>query len=273
LRHGLYVPTEGAFADVSLLAHLAQSAEVAGWDGFFVWDELLPILDPGAPVVDSYVALTAIAATTEHLRIGALVTPVARHRPETFAKQAATLDRLSNGRLTVGVGLGYPPQQFSAFGGPAGVRERAAMVDEFLELLTRIWTGEPVEFDGEHYTATGVALRPTPAQQPRIPIWVAGDIDHRAAWRRAARWDGFVPASTSWPDGVVTPDEFDTMLAAIGPTAGYDVAVIGSATDPTRTDDAALEAYAQVGVTWALAQSLDVDELRRRIRNGPPGGP
>jgi alkanesulfonate monooxygenase SsuD/methylene tetrahydromethanopterin reductase-like flavin-dependent oxidoreductase (luciferase family) len=267
----VYLPTEGAFADVELLVSLARAAEIEGWDGVFLWDELFPVLDEAAPVVDTFVALSAIAAETEHVRIGAVVTPVARLRPEAFAKQTATLDHLAGGRLTVGVGLGSPATQFTAFGGEADLKERAAMVDEFLELVTLFWTGHPVEFDGEHYTATGAALRPTPVQQPRIPIWVAGDIDHRAPRRRAARWDGFVPASTSWPDGVVTPAEFETMLADIEPRSGYDVVVLGSASDSDLVPSQ-LDAYAAVGVTWALHQALDVAALRRLVHNGPPDG-
>jgi alkanesulfonate monooxygenase SsuD/methylene tetrahydromethanopterin reductase-like flavin-dependent oxidoreductase (luciferase family) len=283
VRHGLYLPTEGDFADVELLATLAREAELHSWDGFFIWDELLPVfehsdavrqaLGDSGHVVDPFVALTAIAAATERLRLGAMVTPLARHRPEVLAKQTATLDRYCGGRLVVGVGLGNPPVQFTAFGGEANLRVRAAMVDEFLEVLTLLWSGQEVNHHGAHYTVSGISLLPTPLQTPRIPIWVGADSRYAAPRRRAARWDGFVPASESWPDGVIAPDEFEAIVADIGAQrderSAFDVVVIGDATGTHPTTDS-LPAYETAGVTWVLTQALSVDDAHHRIRRGPP---
>ena len=282
MRHGLYLPTEGDFANVELIVALAREAEIHGWDGFFIWDELLPIhehsdavrqaLGDSGHVVDPLVALTAIAAATERLRLGAMVTPLARHRPEGLAKQTATLDRYSNGRLILGVGLGNPAVQFTAFGGEADLRVRAAMVDEFLEVLTLLWSGQEVNFHGTHYTASGISLLPTPLQRPRIPIWVGADSTHPAPRRRAARWDGFVPASDTWPNGVIAPGEFDAIVADIraqrDDRSPFDVVVIGDAAGMHPTTDS-LPAYESAGVTWALTQALNVDEAHDRIRRGP----
>lgn len=282
---GFYLPTEGPFADVRLLASLAEEAESAGWDGLFLWDELLPIFehsDPvrdalgsGGEVADTYVALTAIAAATERIRFGALVSAVARLRPEVFAKQTAALDRFSGGRLTVGVGLGNPPDQFRAFGGPADIRVRAEMTDEFLEVLSALWSGEAVTFRGSYYTVEGVALRPPPLQKPRIPIWIGADSRHRRPRRRAARWDGFAPVSDFWPEGVLTVDDYRTIAADLvtyrdhpGP---FDVVVIGNARGTLPVVDT-LETYAAAGVTWLLEQALSPEEARARIRGGPPQG-
>ena len=283
VNHGLYLPTEGDFADVELLATLAGEAEDAGWDGFFIWDELLPVyehsdavrdaLGNSGQVVDSLVALTAIAAETERLRLGAMVTPLARHRPEVIAKQTVTLDRYSGGRLVLGIGLGNPPTQFTAFGGEADLRVRAAMVDEFLEVLTRLWSGQEVDFRGSYYTVSGVSLLPTPLQTPRIPIWIGADSRNRAPRRRAARWDGFVPASETWPNGVIAPDEYQAIVSDIraqrADHADFDVVVIGNAAGTHPTVDT-LPAYETAGVSWVLTQALSVDEAQRRIRRGPP---
>lgn len=285
MRFGMYLPIEGEFADVRLLVDLAREAEQAGWDGFFIWDELLPIyehsdavrhgLGDSGHVLDALVALSAIAAGTERLRFGAMVTPVPRLRPESFAKQTATLDHLSGGRLILGVGLGNPDTQFTAFGGEADIRTRAAMVDEFVDVVVQLWSGEPVAHQGAHYTVRGVSLLPAPLQRPRVPVWIGADSKNRGPRRRAARWDGFIPASDSWPDGVISPDEYEAITADIeglrpaGAPSGFDVVVIGNAAGD-RPEPEALPAYAAAGVTWVLVQALGVDDARTRIKNGPP---
>lgn len=281
MRFGLLLPTQGPYADVRLLAALAHDADQAGWDGVFIWDELLAVAaGPGERfagwdgVADSWVALTAIAAATERIRIGALVSPVARMRPETFALQTATLDRFSNGRLIIGAGLGNPPDQFSAFGYRSDLRVRAAMVDEFLDLVTLLWIGDPVDFHGQYYEANNATLRPTPLQQPRIPIWIGADSGNRTPRRRGARWDGFAPVSTLWPDGILSADEYCTIVADVlaqrASETPFDFVAVGNAegTKP-RTDE--LADYEAAGVTWMLEQSFDADSARDRILHGPPG--
>src|SRR5690349_16153903 len=100
MRFALYVPNFGTFGSVRTLAALAEAAETAGWDGFFVWDHLLPDADNAAgPVADAWIALTAIASVTSRLRFGALVTPLPRRRPWTLARETASLDHYSGGRL------------------------------------------------------------------------------------------------------------------------------------------------------------------------------
>ena len=281
---GFYLPTEGPFADVRLLAGLAADAEAAGWDGLFLWDELLPIFEHSDPVrqalgttgevADTFVALTAIAAATERIRFGALVTAVSRLRPEAFAKQTATLDRFSGGRLVVGVGLGNPPDQFRAFGGPEDIKVRAAMTDEFLEVLTALWSGEVVTFRGSYYTVEQARLAPPPLQRPRIPIWIGADSRHRAPRRRAARWDGFAPVSDYWPQSVLSVDDYRDIAADLVTlrqhAAPLDVALVGNA-DGTLPPVDGLDAYAAAGVTWLLQQAFTPDDAAARIRRGPPG--
>ena len=114
MKHAIYAPTLREYSDVNRLVLLAQEAERAGYDGFFIWDVLF--MERGASAADSTVALAALALATKTIRLGAMVTPVARRRPWKLAKELATLDHLSAGRIVLGVGLGEP--------GRSGVRKR-----------------------------------------------------------------------------------------------------------------------------------------------------
>ena len=290
LKWGIYLPNQGPFADVRVLAGLAVAADDAGWDGFFIWDALVPIFEHSDPVreklgtsraiADSVVALTAIGAATRRVRFGSLVAPLPRLRPETFAQQMATIDRISGGRLVVGAGLGSPDAQFTSFGLDADLRRRAAMADEFLDVATKLWSGEPVEHRGPHYTVTGIQEeawgRPAwPERRGRPPVWIAGGARSAAPRRRAARWDGFVPASDGWPDEVISADDYRSMaadIAALRPGAGldgYDLVVIGNA-DGTRPSADDLPGYVDAGATWVLAQAFSVEDAQARITAGPP---
>src|SRR3954471_20708366 len=104
MKFGIDVPIFGPYGDVNVLVDLAQEAERAGWDGFFIWDQITGF---GADnVVDTQVALTAIAMSTEKFLLGSLITPLARRRPAKYAREALSIDQLSNGRLVCGVGVG-----------------------------------------------------------------------------------------------------------------------------------------------------------------------
>ena len=106
MKFAIYVPNFGAFGDARVLANLAREAENAGWDGFFIWDHVLWSSPEEQPVVEPWVALTAIAMATEQIRIAPIITPLPRRRPWQVARQAASLDQLSGGRLILGVGIG-----------------------------------------------------------------------------------------------------------------------------------------------------------------------
>jgi alkanesulfonate monooxygenase SsuD/methylene tetrahydromethanopterin reductase-like flavin-dependent oxidoreductase (luciferase family) len=191
MRFGVYVPTFGEY-DVDTLAQLAREAEAAGWDGFFIWDHLAWTPNEGHDLADTTVALTAIALATERVRFGALVTPLARRRPWKLAKETATLDRLSGGRLVVGAGLGAQ-RDIAPFGDGGPPAQLAARLDEGLDLLAALWSGQPVSHAGKHFRVHDAVLRPAPLQQPRIPIWIAGFWPNRPPFRRAARIDGALP--------------------------------------------------------------------------------
>ena len=278
MRFALNIPPFGALADVRALAALAHEAEDAGWDGFFLWDHI-QVMPPQA-VADPWVALTAIALATERICLGALVTPLPRRRPWQLAREAATLDHVSRGRLILGVGIGGDNwfHEYSALGEQVDDKLRAAMLDEGLDVLTGLWHGEPFSHAGAYYNVHEAHFLPTPVQQPRIPIWVAAMLPNKAPLRRAARWDGVVPGV----DGrFVWPDEVRDMLAYIGqqrtsemlPTP-FDVVLAGWVGDKEPAEQTALmRDYAEAGVTWWQEGFLPgdtPDNVRQRIRQGPP---
>src|SRR5512132_882052 len=130
---------------------------------------------PVLEVADAWITLAAIAPATQAIRLGPMVTPLARRRPVKVARETATLDRLSGGRLTLGVGLGSDRfgSELSKTGEQLDDRLRGEMLDESLQILTAAWSGEPVHYRGEHYTVDGIQFLPRPVQQPGVPVWVA----------------------------------------------------------------------------------------------------
>jgi alkanesulfonate monooxygenase SsuD/methylene tetrahydromethanopterin reductase-like flavin-dependent oxidoreductase (luciferase family) len=267
VRFGLSAANFGTYAEPARVARLAETAEAAGWDGFFVWDHLSFAWGP--PAGDPWLLLAAAAHATERLRLGTHVTPVARHRPELLALTVATLDRLSGGRVVFGAGLGGNEREWAAFGDETDERVRAAKLDEALGLLRRWWDGESVTHEGDHFLVEGVALAERPLQA-HLPIWIGGNA--RRPLRRAARFDGWA-ANSSYVDRMtLTPDEVAARVESIGRTrgnlAGFDVAVQG------LTDRADPAAYAGAGATWWLENVHDMRgrfaDMLALVSKGPP---
>jgi alkanesulfonate monooxygenase SsuD/methylene tetrahydromethanopterin reductase-like flavin-dependent oxidoreductase (luciferase family) len=263
---GLFVPPFGELADPRVLADIAAQAEAAGWDGFFIWDHV-QYRAPVRQVADPWIALAAIAARTQRVRIGALVTPLARRRPQIIARQATTLDVLSGGRMILGAALGRDQsgRELSAFGEEMDDRERAAMLDESLDLIGRLWSGTTVDHDGRHYQARDVTFEPRPVQQPRIPIWIGGRWPRRAPMRRAARWDGYFPIDLADPDQLA---ECAGLIRTLrGHLDGFDL-VVEAAPD----DDPA--PWIAAGATWWLCsfgiERATVAAVRNAADTGPP---
>ena len=278
MQFGVFVPNVGEFADCRRLVDLAQAAEGAGWDGFFIWDTLLMDLEASLEIVDPWIALAAIAAATTRLRIGPLVTPLARRRPWKVARETATLDRLSDGRLVFGAGTGGPPDaDFQAFGEDPDARARAAALDHGLEVLTRLWTGEPTQVVDGPDGLTIPGFRPTPVQRPRPPVWVGASGPTRPPRRRAARWDGVFP---QLPDGATLPPGALAELVAYvaeqrGSLDNFDVVISGGTPPDPEAAQASLEPHVRAGMTWWLEEASpivdrSVSDLRERIVAGPP---
>jgi alkanesulfonate monooxygenase SsuD/methylene tetrahydromethanopterin reductase-like flavin-dependent oxidoreductase (luciferase family) len=250
-------------AEPDALVDLGVRAEAAGWDGVFFWDHAHGSPAMPAPVADPWVLLGALAVRTDRIRLGTNVTAAARRRPQKLARETVTVDHLSGGRLIFGVGLGEPPEEYTAYGDDASRREIAARLDETLEVLEHMWSAEPFDHVGPHHTVRDAQFLPPPVQEPRIPVWTACVVPHTAPLRRAARWDGVALASLGDEGSVerVTVDEIRAAVDVIDelrdPDAGpYDVAV----SSPDVPGAADLDALAESGATWVLV-SRWVDEL------------
>jgi alkanesulfonate monooxygenase SsuD/methylene tetrahydromethanopterin reductase-like flavin-dependent oxidoreductase (luciferase family) len=261
------------FAEPAALVDLGVEAEGAGWDAFLLWDHM--VLDRnGVPIVDPWVTLGAVAARTDRIRLGTCVTPLARRRPQKVARETATLDRLSAGRLVLGVGLGHPAEEYTTFGENGDPHAIAARTDESLAVLVGLWSGEPFEHDGDCFHVERVRFLPTPVQQPRPPVWIACALPSRRAIVRAARWDGVVPIKVG-SRGIefLDPDDIDSIATEIrqrrGSLDNFDIVV-----NPGPPPTASVASFEAAGATWWIT-SMDefpgwFDELRRIVAAGPP---
>ena len=289
MQYGVYIPNFGPYGDARMLAGLAYEAESAGWDGFFIWDQvskttLTPDFDA---MVDPWVALTAIALRTRTVRLGPLVTPLSRRRPWVVARETVSLDHLSNGRLIFGVGAGGGYFDFEALGEPANAARLAALLDEGLQVLTGLWSGEPCHHQGAAYHIREAQFLPRPLQTPRIPIWVGGVWPAKAPMRRAARFDGVVPIGRDLPiTAMLSPREMREIANYVrnqpGYTPPFEIVHMGitEGTDPAH-DREVIASYQQAGVTWWIEKILPerwgswtdwpLEAMRVRIRQGPPG--
>jgi alkanesulfonate monooxygenase SsuD/methylene tetrahydromethanopterin reductase-like flavin-dependent oxidoreductase (luciferase family) len=274
MHYGIVMSNLGGYADPLLAIRLARAAEEAEWEAFFVWDHLGFVW--GSASSDPWISLSAVAVSTTHLKLGTAITPLARRRPHIVANALASLDLLSGGRMIFGAGLGGVTEEFTAFGEQGAAKERAAMLDEGLTVLDRLWSGQKVMHHGQYYAVENVSLAPLPFQRPRIPIWIGGES--APALRRAARWDGWLAPTTS-PDGTPImdkdPGRIAEMVAEIRRHRTTDtpfaVAVDGYSDpgDPTLP-----HAYEAAGATWWL-ESIhgmrgSLDEMIARVEAGPP---
>jgi alkanesulfonate monooxygenase SsuD/methylene tetrahydromethanopterin reductase-like flavin-dependent oxidoreductase (luciferase family) len=288
MKYAIYLPNFGGFGRARVMADLARDAESAGWDGFFTWDHIAA--DFPADMVDPWVALSAAAMQTERIRLGTTVTPLPRRRPWKLARETVSLDRLSTGRLTLGVGIGLGEHEWHHLGEETDPKKRGAMLDEGLAVLTGLWRGEPFNFEGEYYHVKDTLFLPTPVQQPRIPIWVGGFWPNKAPMRRAARWDG-VFALAEWREDA-GPDYFLSHFKAgtaytleqraqQGIEGPFDVISMG-VTPPGVDPAEVIGPYAEAGATWWLelvtpwrlgqdgSGEWPMEALRAIILAGPP---
>ena len=268
------------FGDARTAANLAQAAEAAGWDGFFVWDSVWG--------VDAAVMLAAAAMKTERIRLGSMITPVSRHRPWKLAGEWAALDNLSGGRMILSVGLGAIDTGFEAFGEVVDIRQRAELLDEGLEIVTGLWAGQPFSYHGRHYTVqpTDFKVPAPPVQQPRIPIWVVGAWPRPRSMQRAARWDGLLPnkLNEQGEHEKATPEDIASMRDYLiqerdqadpqGGVAGYDIVVEGKTPgDDPEAAAGELRPWQAAGATWWIEadwQADQAEQVLKRIQDGPP---
>lgn len=284
MRFSINIPNFGDFADARTVAAVASAAEQAGWDGLFVWDHIMR-RSHHRPYGDPWMLLTAAAVATSQIRLGTLVTPVPRRRPQQLARQVATLDSLSRGRVIFGAGLGGPIEdEYGSFGEPTDPVVLAERLDEGLDLLQRYWSGEPVDHDGRHYQARDVTLLPASMQRPRPPVWIGGFWPNRRLMRRAARWDGAVPLFDDARHGHVPPvDQVRDLVTYVHQHRDdrhgrpFEIVLGGvSPGDPAKSRDL-IGPLVDAGATWwderQLQRSDEIDQLApvlSRIERGPP---
>jgi alkanesulfonate monooxygenase SsuD/methylene tetrahydromethanopterin reductase-like flavin-dependent oxidoreductase (luciferase family) len=225
--------------------------------------------------VDPWIAMTAMAVATERVRIGPMVTPVPRRRPEKMARETVTLDHVSKGRLILGVGSGGDGWgEMSAFGEETDPRRLGDMLDEGLTVIDGLWSGESFAFEGEHYTVRDAQFLPSPVQRPRIPVWVAGRWPNMRPFRRAAQWDGVFPIGR---DRNLLPEDIAGIRAFIDQhrelEAPFDIVARGPVI--TFEDDEAVDvgAFRNAGATWwidTFRVDVPIDRVREHIAQGPP---
>jgi alkanesulfonate monooxygenase SsuD/methylene tetrahydromethanopterin reductase-like flavin-dependent oxidoreductase (luciferase family) len=247
MKRGIFIAPFDELVEPRVVADLAASAEARGWDGVFVWDHIV-YRAPVRAVADPWIVLSAIACATSTLRIGPMVTPLARRRVQKLARETVTLDHLSGGRLTLGVGLGSDSSgELGPFGEETDPRVRARLLDDGLERLSAMWAGE---------------FEPAPVQQPRIPVWVAARWPNRRPVRRAVRWDGLFPIEMPGPEALAELVQETTEARGGAP---FDiVAEIAPGEDPAPWRDA--------GATWVFTgfgRQPRADEVRDAIAAGP----
>lgn len=289
LKHGIVLLNGLVDGDAERLVEYGVAAEEAGWDGVFLADHLVPGSE--RPWPDPWITHAAIAARTDEVVLGSWVTPVARRQPWQVARDLATLDRLSDGRVLLGAGLGRA-FDYTTFGEPWEPRRIAARYDEALEIIDGLWSGEPFSYDGDHYSVDDAVLQPTPVQTPRIPVVVGGIWPNKRPFHRGARWDGIVPHYRG--DGVIPAEGVDAQDTGDldlperpgGPEDEVREMVeyyldrtdepgeILLPADPPHGDDNWLSFCRDVGVTWTYTRCLDAegnwDLSMERVRRGPP---
>ncbi len=277
MKSGIYLPPFGELADPRRVASLAATAEESGWDGFFVWDHMYG--PPGTPILDAWTTLAAVATATTTVRIGAMVTPLARRRPWVLARQIATLDHLSGGRLVVGIGLGDDGwREFSAFGEEARPRERGELLDESLEVLLALLSGNEVTHLGTHFDIDCPPMLPKPVQDP-VPFWGACVWPRRKPLARAARLQGIFPIFGRTGPLRFGPAEVGAVraeLTRLGAPRSHAMVVCGA----TRLVSAAERSDFIAGmraaeVTWLLESfvpGVTAAEVEAVVRAAPPAG-
>jgi alkanesulfonate monooxygenase SsuD/methylene tetrahydromethanopterin reductase-like flavin-dependent oxidoreductase (luciferase family) len=277
VKHGIYLPPFADFADVRRTAELAATAERAGWDGFFIWDHMYG--PPGMAVAEAWTTLAAISLSTSSIRIGALVTPLARRRPWVLARQIATLDQLSGGRLVAGIGLGDDGwREFSAFGEETSPPARGEVLDESLKLLTQFLAGDAVSYRGVRYVIDAEPLLPRPVQDP-VPIWAAVRWPHKRPLVRASRLQGCFPIFPAGADLPAPPPIADVIalraaLTDLGAPRSLDVVVRCSLhrLEAAARADVVAE-LGEAGVTWLLegfGVGQGASEVSDYVAAGPP---
>lgn len=290
-NYGIVLPQWVFGDDADALVECAVAAEEAGWDGIFLADHLI-FPPPGelgaaeretednADFLDPWITMAGIATSTDAIRLGSWITPVPRRQPWQLARDLATLDHLSDGRVILGTGLGRGTE-YTTFGREYDQRDLGRRYDEALAVIDGLWRGESFSYDGEHFTVDEAVVLPRPVQRPRIPVVVGGVWPNKKPIRRGVRWDGIIP---HWRgDGIVPADGDVDAAETVREMLEYyhdhadDPGEIVLPLDPPGAQEEYLDICADLGVTWLYSRDLMAPEFAEdptlaidRIREGPP---
>jgi probable F420-dependent oxidoreductase len=282
LKIGFHLPHIGPLATRDGLRASAQAVEEAGFDSVWVSEHIViprkqvnrypgspsgkfP-LPPDTPFLDSLSVLLFVAACTERVQLGSSVCILPWRNPVITAKELATLDVLSNGRLVFGVGAGWWAEEFAMLGVP--FEHRGSRLDEYIRLVKALWTEENPSFHGRFWQIEEVGFSPKPVQKPHPPIWVGGGVD--AALRRAGRLGDAWHAIYNKPEQLA--DNYAT-VQAYAREAGRDPQSVGLTLRMAAPTDAPqaierLKAYADVGVSHVMLDmwASSVDDFRAGVQ-------
>ena len=226
MKYGFYLPTRGGTTTPGELTALVTKAETLGFHSVMIADHIAfpvkieskyPYTVTGAfpgegDALEQLTLMSFIAAKTTTLRLVTSVMVIPHRNPVAAAKMLATIDVLSGGRVTVGVGVGWMREEFEALHAP-DFDKRGAASDEYLEIFKKLWTEEPVAHQGEFYQFDTLRFRPKPVQKPHPPIWIGGHS--RAALRRTARYgDGWHPVGAN-AAVALPPDELSAKISEL----------------------------------------------------------
>ncbi|QBD78760.1 LLM class F420-dependent oxidoreductase [Ktedonosporobacter rubrisoli] len=223
MEFGIFLPISGRASGPDTLIEAARSAEAQGFNAVWSADRVVTpwqintsypysenhefIVPPDRPFLDSLTCLAFLAGCTEKITLGISVLVLPYRHPLYWARVAVSIERLSRGRLIMGVGIGWMEEEFAALDVPFKARGR--MTDEQLQIIDALWTQEHINFTGQYYNFQDLAFHPKPLQKPRIPIWVGGE--GQQAQRRAARYgDAWFPYFVT-----ITPAELQAGYAHV----------------------------------------------------------
>ncbi len=288
VQFGVTIPNNWGVDDPRKVLELGPEAEQLGYDSIWVMDHLFNTgyirerLED-RPYYHPMAMLSFMAATTSRVALGTSVLVLPYHNPVELAKYAATLDQMSGGRVTLGVGAGAMTEEFEALGIP--MQERGSLTNESIAIMKELWTNHSPEYHSVRWDFAGLRFSPKPVQQPHIPLWIGGSSS--GALRRTARvGDGWHPTGLSPEDFAIGREEVTTRAAAAGRdpsaitmSARIEVEVHGGPSSQRASsrsrlpgDDpgamrAGIEAYREAGVEHMVLalNSGDIAALRRMM--------
>jgi alkanesulfonate monooxygenase SsuD/methylene tetrahydromethanopterin reductase-like flavin-dependent oxidoreductase (luciferase family) len=273
VRYGVALPTGGECGDPRFLVELTELAEGSGWDGVFLEDYVWYQGDPAIPTCNTWTALAAMAVRTSRVTLGVEVVALPRRRPWNVAREAAAVDQLSEGRLVVGVGVGDQGDPgFTHVHEELDARIRGERLDEGLDIVSGLWSGEPFSHSGTHFTVDEVTFAPRPLQEPRPPIWIGGGYPNPRAIERALRWDGTCMYQRD--GGHLTPEGVRDLRRRAGDRA-WTIAVGGQRRREDWDEEReAIHAVRDAGADWWVewVPPAERDAMKAAVARGPLQG-